>query len=104
MDGTEQNPGGVSRTPRVVHTPAKRLRDEKGRNSRKKKKGKRKNAERQERERHYTEKMRNENLEERERERVYQQEKKNGRLIHDVMEMRRWRLAVPVEGNWIWDE
>ena len=67
-------------------------------------KGKSKNAERQERERQYSEKMRNENLQERQRERVYQRERKNGRMIHDVMEMRRRGLAVPFEGNWIWGE
>ena len=36
--GREQNPGGVPRTPKVVHTPAKKLRHEKGRNSRKRRK------------------------------------------------------------------
>ena len=54
-----------------------------------------------ERERQYTEKLRNGNLDERERERVYQQEKKNGRMIKDVMEMRRWGLAGPFEDTWI---
>ena len=54
-----------------------------------------------ERERQYTEKLRNGNLDERERERVYQQEKKNGRMINDIMEMRRWGLAGPIEENWI---
>ena len=56
---------------------------------------------RQEREGQYTEKLRNGNLDERERERVYQEEKKNGRMINDVVKMRRWGLAGPFEGNWI---
>jgi len=69
LDGREQNPGGVPRTPRVVHTPAKRLRHEKGRNSRKKRKTIR------ERTSVYREIEKYGNLDERKRERVYQQEK-----------------------------
>ena len=46
---------------------------------------------RQERERRYSEKLRNGTLEERERERVYQEElKRNGGWITDSMERRRW--------------
>ena len=53
-----------------------------------------------ERERRYSEKMRNGTPEEQERERVFQQEKKrNGGWVTDIMERRRWGLAGPFEGN-----
>jgi len=59
----------------------------------KEKKIKRKYAERQERERQCTEKMRNGTLEERQRERVYQEELiRNGGMVNDYMERRRWGL------------
>ena len=55
------------------------------------KKRKRTYAERQERERRYSEKLRNGTLEERERERVYQEElKRNGGWVTNSMERRRW--------------
>ena len=54
-------------------------------------KRKRTYAERQERERWYSEKLRNGTLDERERERVYQKElKRNGGWVTDSMERRRW--------------
>ena len=52
---------------------------------------KRKTEEFRERERRYSEKLRNGTPEERERERVFQQEKKrNGGYVTDIMERRRW--------------
>ena len=52
---------------------------------------KRKTEEFRERQRKYSEKLRNGTPEERERERVFQQEKKrNGGYVTDIMERRRW--------------
>ena len=52
---------------------------------------KRKTEELREKDRRYSEKLRNGTPEERERERVFQQEKKrNGGYVTDIMERRRW--------------
>ena len=50
-----------------------------------------------ERDRVYSQKLRNGTPEERERERVYQEElKRNGGLVNDSMERRRWGLVGPL--------
>ena len=58
---------------------------------------------RQERERQYTEKLRNMGILMNENENAcISRKKKNGTtMINDIMEMRRWGLAGPFEGNWI---
>ena len=54
---------------------------------------KRKREELREKERPYSEKLRNGTPEERERERIFQQEKKrNGGFVTDIMERRRWGI------------
>lgn len=75
------------------NTYKKEIERQKGKILEREEKGKRRTEEFRERDRQYSQKLRNGTPEQRERERVHQEElKRNGGLVNDSMERRRWGL------------